>query len=1848
MALYFNIATQWREVEKLQDELRKLQDRLKEMRAMKAPLEDIDSVSGKIVSVQEKVRSLTEGMYNSALASEELMRKVGDNDKAMQSISSLKTEVTQYQNAINEAQKAVVELSEKQAELSNRKAEASTNISMLQGRKANFTSALSDVGNKGEQAADNGDDVAFEQMMQAQAQLKTAIANTNAEIEAAKQKEAEYDTQIQATSEKIAEQNTQISNYASGLSNAKERYTEMVGAFATGTETTMFKDLGDGVARAKQELEDAKAGLAGYQDSLKACKEKGDQAGVEELTAKIKKQEAAVAEATENYNGAKAVLDNYKASVEQIKTSLDTLGQSIDAEVAKCTSAKEIGGQLAATWETMQQVIAGVSADNEKSASSFDALMAKSNGYKATVEQCTQAQVVFGQSKDEAMRKTASEQGRTALLEYKSALEQAAQAAQTAFSSQQEVVAALEARLQGMKDAMQQALTAGDTGAAAEYQQNISLVSTAISSANTKLVEYEKKVSQVSTALEAASEVEEQFVSASKLRYTALQTAWEGTTIIVERAAEKVADGVTNVFKPVEEKVEAAVVYVSEKIQSLGTAIANSGVGQAAQKFGSEFGQNIQVAADHLKDFDEKIGDFLTGHGKFQASMRDSSKIFADMLPTSFRKAAVGAKALTLQFWKMAATPLGAVITALVAAFMALKTWMTGSAEGQKVLQKGTAALNSVLSSLKDMVIVVGEWLFKSFKEPIKAVVSLAGSIVKVLGTAVKITFTSFRALGTVIKGVFSGDWDTVKEGVSLYIGNFKNLGTLVSDIADTGKKALNVVMDTAKGVGKAFSSSGEMASKVSASFQQMGDKARQAMSLRSQETETTIAQANAMHDQLATQEKINKLRSEVYSKEGQDKIDALRELKKMQEGLYKGYTDANSVYHKGKLEFTKQLNEVAQAKLGLHTATMEEIARARNASLAVAQEQARAAAQTRFTDRMLASELRKQKKAEEKKAEEKKAKQTTAKGNKNNGEDLAKAEYENAQLIDKNAEARAKAQMKMEDTLTDMRIANIQDNGRKVIEEKKRREQKEIEQIAAACDEAIKAEIERQKKEYEAQQKIVKAKGGKVSYWDDGMADAEEIEKIKKQYEEQSRLTSEKYKLEELRGNEEAMRTYLAKYGTFEQQKLAITQEYERKIAEAQALGNEGQVLSLKAEQSSKLQAVDTRAIQAKIDWQSVFGDLTGVLEEQLRDLLNQLRDYTKTADFAKSSAEDKKTIYDAIQRIQEQTHGGEGTTNLAQLNQQMRDLGAAVTRAQVAEQQRIAAFNDLQAAEEAHKYALANLTTAEQQLAQQDLETARIAYQAAADYSTAMDAEMQNLSQSTRAAVQDTKQGLESVASGLQSLASGSLKGAFEGIKNTLGGLDKLNLPGKLGDTVGKMCKTLDNLPLAGAILEILDILKDGFSTIIATLIDTVMNAATGIIGDVLSGGMIKNVGGSLVNGLQNLGGTLAKGLTFGAVKFGGPDNSMYNEALDYWGGRLEYWGKAVDRYTEQISKGYGAESYESAKKALALNEAMITGQKNILDMRSDAGAGKGSHSYGYRMWNQGGYGAWGEVAGEISRKYGKRFEGIDDLANFTSDELREIQTQYADRWSRLDGAFKENLEKLIEMKDKTDEISDSLKQALTGTSFDSFRDSFLDTLSDMEKGADDLTKDFGDSLRKSILNATLSNLYSDRIKKLYDSWAKVFDTGSPDAALAEQVRAQQEQLAQEMAASRDSIAKSMGSWATADAQSATSKGVATITEQSAEELNGRFTALQMIGEQIRAQNADQTAQMNLINSTIQEIKAVGSSRNNIADETRAILANSYLELKDINANTEKTAKLLFTIDENISEVKRNTARI
>jgi hypothetical protein len=179
----------------------------------------------------------------------------------------------------------------------------------------------------------------------------------------------------------------------------------------------------------------------------------------------------------------------------------------------------------------------------------------------------------------------------------------------------------------------------------------------------------------------------------------------------------------------------------------------------------------------------------------------------------------------------------------------------------------------------------------------------------------------------------------------------------------------------------------------------------------------------------------------------------------------------------------------------------------------------------------------------------------------------------------------------------------------------------------------------------------------------------------------------------EEKEKETEAMRDYLSEYGNYEEKKLAITQEYEKRIAEATT---EGEKKTLQEELKKKMADLDMEELKEGLDWESVFGDLDKVSTESLQSLRTRLKEYIDTQKDLKPDS--LKDLVRAIDSIDKKLNERNPFTALKTSISQVQSTTLSVKEAQ-----------------EAYNKAVREGTEAEQQNAKATLDAARNAKQKA-----------------------------------------------------------------------------------------------------------------------------------------------------------------------------------------------------------------------------------------------------------------------------------------------------------------------------------------------------------------------------------------------------------------------------------------------------------------------------------------------------------------------------------------------------
>lgn len=754
-----------------------------------------------------------------------------------------------------------------------------------------------------------------------------------------------------------------------------------------------------------------------------------------------------------------------------------------------------------------------------------------------------------------------------------------------------------------------------------------------------------------------------------------------------------------------------------------------------------------------------------------------------------------------------------------------------------------------------------------------------------------------------------------------------------------------------------------------------------------------------------------------------------------------------------------------------------------------------------------------------------------------------------------KNPEAEAKQRLATERRLAKDLAALQAENRKEEIDRMQAGTEKKLAQIEYDYN-ARKEEINRQEADWKRENKEAGLSTG-----DNGLTREQQdaLEKARASNTE----SRKKAETDVYREEAEAMRDYLKEYGTFQQQKLAIAEEYAEKIRKAQS---QGERLTLEKQRDAAVHKVDMEALTQKIDWGAAFGDLTGLLADQMKNLLGELKQYVKTDEFKKTGAADQQVVYDAIERIQSMLPGGNGTLDFARLQTQMHALGDAVTRVQNAELQQEAAFARLKAAQTDYNKALESGNQAEIERTQIALQTAQSSSVSADEEYLNATSEMKALAGEVKSASRDTVDGLNMVSDGLHGFASGTLQGSFEGIRNMLTGLSKLNIGGKVGDAISQMSETLSSAGVIGqiisAILSILDLLKDGIGPIISSLIDTIFNAITGILDNILSGDLFKQIGGSLVKGIGGLLNTVSFGGFNKLFGIGGNAREV-QAAIDRLTDRNEKLKTSIEDLTDTIKASKGTKSVEAYRDAYKYQKE--TNANYLQIAQEQARYSKSHHSWNY-YWGGFSQAQIDKLSGQI----GRRWDG--NLWSLSPEEMKALRSN-VDMWTQIQntgkggygGRLTEKLDDYIDQAGKLEELTDQLYEGLTGISFDGMYSSFIDNLMNMKYGAKDAAEDISEYFMRAMLSNKIGEMYSDKLKGWWEKFGKAMEDNELTEAERNALMEEYMQYMDEALALRDNLAAATGYDKTQQggtSQSAKAGGFTAMTQDQGTKLEGMFT--------------------------------------------------------------------------------------
>ena len=670
---------------------------------------------------------------------------------------------------------------------------------------------------------------------------------------------------------------------------------------------------------------------------------------------------------------------------------------------------------------------------------------------------------------------------------------------------------------------------------------------------------------------------------------------------------------------------------------------------------------------------------------------------------------------------------------------------------------------------------------------------------------------------------------------------------------------------------------------------------------------------------------------------------------------------------------------------------------------------------------------------------------------------------------------------------------------------------EKEVKAIERAKEDTVAAHEQAAREIWEAQNPDASEKGKTWENTGKTGLSFELTDEEKKMYKarEEAALAAHAQRLaEEKQKDEQAMRDYLMEYGTYEQKKQAIAEDYDARIAKQRKSGESEYAIKITEKQKQKaLKDLDFEQVKKDINWEYVFGDLDNVNTETLAVVKQQLEDFMAAA--KELTPDQIQTVTDAITRLQDKM-----------------DLATPIATIKNARAEFIAAKKEYDAYAKAYDKAKDAGDKASMEKASKGMVSADQKMTKAKNREAKAFSETTETVNNYAEALKQAGEAIGGATGQCLSLAAGAIQagvGMANGIK-------------AFGNAVSAVEKSVAILAIIEAALQAIQMIAELFGdsadqtlTNYVETMDTYLNLLKEDINDVTD-----------------------------AMK---SNQNTIKDTVGYYEQLMDLQKKSAMAVKSQsqtwlnsgASKGFlgiGSSSSEGVKVRKQIETQLGSSNKDVKEF-TEKGVKQLEEYYRKAMGRSGSIGDFGRM---------------DFIWKLSDDDLRALAKDteaMALLGDELGGAVKSYVDAIG---DATDAQNAKLESIL-GVSFEDFYDDFIDLISDMDNESADFAKNFGEYLKKALIKNLVADKYKGKLEELWKSAATDMENGNLEDKIG-YYRQKYQEYADEAQREVEMIEKITGVTEQSN-QEALAKGIESITADQADQLIGRMTAIQIAVE-------------------------------------------------------------------------------
>lgn len=424
------------------------------------------------------------------------------------------------------------------------------------------------------------------------------------------------------------------------------------------------------------------------------------------------------------------------------------------------------------------------------------------------------------------------------------------------------------------------------------------------------------------------------------------------------------------------------------------------------------------------------------------------------------------------------------------------------------------------------------------------------------------------------------------------------------------------------------------------------------------------------------------------------------------------------------------------------------------------------------------------------------------------------------------------------------------------------------------------------------------------------------------------------------------------------------------------------------------------------------------------------------------------------------------------------------------------------------------------------------------------------------------------------------------------------------ELGDTIGGTVGEI--ISAAGSISSSTLQMIDGIVTLAnssSTAMSGTAEAASTAIQNVEKASVILSIVGAALQVATKIAGLFKQESSY----------EKYEESREVYESYIDILDQVIDKQLELADSLAGENAQAAYDKAIELTKKQADAAR-ALGAQYYKSRKSGEKSKGRQDFNDMSAAGWQQAADALGMSTQELIDmmskNMTNIFNLPAEQLEKLMEEAPLFIAQLDSEAQEYIRQIIEAENNIKETTAREMENATGISFESFSDDILESLYDVEKGAEDIADDIADYMRKALIKAMYVKQYEPEMRKWYEMWAEATKDGEIDPEEQTALDNLKNSIIQGAEAGAAAINAQFGTGSTTE-QESTAGGFETMSQDTATELNGRFTALQLSGEEIKNQMISAVISLNSLLSVSTNSNSI---LNNILNQH--VITNSYLE--------------------------------